>query len=122
MRGRRRLVIAVIVAGITLTMVLFGTWQSAVPFISPADVDPSLAGRRLQVEGIVQNVQMSDEYLTFELSDGGEASVPVVYRYRDQRPLTLEDGRLVIAKGFYQDGILEAQQVSVRAHEETIVE
>lgn len=31
-------------------------------------------------------------------------------------------GRLVIAKGFYQDGILEAQQVSVRAHEETVVE
>lgn len=111
---------AAVVAGVTLSMVLFGTWQSAVPFISPADVEPSLDGSRLQLEGIVRNIEMSDEYLKFELSDGADASVAVVYRYRDQRPLTLEDGRLAIAKGFYQGGILEAQQVSVRAHEETV--
>jgi cytochrome c-type biogenesis protein CcmE len=119
MRERRRLVMAAVVAGITLSMVFFGTWQSAVPFITPAQVGPSLEGSRLQVEGIVQNAQVSDEFLNFELTDGENARVPVVYRYRNQRPLTLENGRVAIAKGFYQEGILEAHQVSVRAHEET---
>jgi cytochrome c-type biogenesis protein CcmE len=119
MRRPGRLVMAAVVAGITLSMVLFGTWQSAVPFISPADVEPSLEGSRLQIEGLVENIEMSDEYLKFDLTDGMDAGVPVVYRYRDQRPLALENGRLAIAKGFYQDGILRAQQVSIRAHEET---
>jgi cytochrome c-type biogenesis protein CcmE len=51
------------------------------------------------------------------LSDGGDARAQVRYAYAGQRPITLEEGRLVVAKGVYSEGVVEAKQISVRAHE-----
>jgi cytochrome c-type biogenesis protein CcmE len=114
--GRLRLVGASIVALAAMSMVLVGTVQSSVPFLSPADVDDSFGGRRIQVEGLVRDLEAVAGGLRFALSDG-TAAVAVDYRYGAGRPLALDVGRLAIAKGIYRDGVIVAQQVSIRAHE-----
>lgn len=111
-----RLLVASVISIGAMGMVLFGTWQSSIPFVSPAELSNDLDGQRVQVEGIVRGLEVNDGGLGFELT-GGPASVPVSYRYSDGRPLTLEEGRVAVAKGIYSDGALQAQQVSIRAHE-----
>lgn len=118
MRRRTRLLVSGTVTVFAMTMVLIGTLESSVPFVGPADLGPGLEGKRLQVEGIVQGLTVGPDDLTFELSDGAGATVLVRYAYSGQRPLTLEDGRLVVAKGLYRQRVVEAYQVSVRAHED----
>ncbi|MBW6456256.1 MAG: cytochrome c maturation protein CcmE [Trueperaceae bacterium] len=117
MNPRVRLVGATLIALLAMGTVLLGTWQSAVPFVSPAELDASLLGRRVQVEGLVRGLEPYPEGLRFDLSDGMGAVVAVEYRYGAGRPLALDEGRLAIAKGVYRDGRIVAQQVSVRAHE-----
>lgn len=122
MRSGVRLVVAAIVAMATLTAVLVGTLQSSVAFVGPAEMGPAMEGKRVQVEGIVHSLVVQEEYLSFVLMDDEGIGVTVSYLHRDQRPLTLENGRLAIAKGIYHDGVIEAHQVSVRAHEEPTLE
>ena len=119
MSSRLRLVGATAIALLAMGAVLFGTLQSSVPFLAPGDLDPSLNGRRVQVEGVVRALEADTQGLRFDLRDGGAASVRVEYRYGAGRPLALEDGRLAIAKGIYRDGAIVANQVSIRAHEGT---
>jgi cytochrome c-type biogenesis protein CcmE len=116
-RGRARLIGASLIALAAMSMVLLGTLQSSVPFLSPGELTPSFDGRRVQVEGLVHNLAPSADGVTFDLTDGGAASVAVQYRYGAGRPLALDVGRLAIAKGTYRDGMIVAQQVSIRAHE-----
>lgn len=118
MKRRTRLLVSGTVTVFAMTMVLIGTLESSVPFVGPADLGPTLEGKRLQVEGIVQGLTVGPDDLTFELSDGAGATVLVRYPYSGQRPLTLEEGRLVVAKGLYRQRVVEAYQVSVRAHED----
>jgi len=117
MSPRVRLVGATLIALLAMGTVLLGTLQSAVPFVSPAELDASLLGRRVQVEGLVRGLEPYADGLRFDLSDGMGAVVAVEYRYGAGRPLALDEGRLAIAKGVYRDGRIVAQQVSVRAHE-----
>jgi cytochrome c-type biogenesis protein CcmE len=114
---RVRLVGATVIALAAMSLVLVGTLQSSVPFVSPADLDASLEGRRVQVEGLVRNLVPTPDGLLFDLTDGGSARVPVEYRYGAGRPLALDEGRLAVTKGIYRDGRIVAQQVSIRAHE-----
>jgi cytochrome c-type biogenesis protein CcmE len=116
-RRPTRLVIAAVVTVVAMTMVLVGTFESSVPFIGPADLSPELEGRRLQVEGIVQTMTVETDHLLLELTDGTGATALVRYTFMGQRPLTVEEQRLVVAKGVYRGGVVEAHQVSVRAHE-----
>jgi cytochrome c-type biogenesis protein CcmE len=114
---RVRFVGATVIALAAMALVLAGTLQSSVPFLSPGDLDATHAGRRVQVEGIVRNLEPVPGGLHFELSDRDATPVRVEYRYGAGRPLALDEGRLAIAKGMYRDGRIDAQQVSVRAHE-----
>lgn len=118
MRRRTRNLAAAAVTATAMATVLIGTVQSSVPFVSPGQLDDDLDGRRVQVEGVVTYVDARDDHLRLELSDGDAAEVAVTYSYREHRPLTLEAGRIVVAKGEYSDGLVTATQVSVRAHEE----
>ncbi len=117
MNPRVRLIGATLIALVAMGMVLLGTLQSTVPFLSPAELGPSLDGRRVQVEGLVHGLEPHPNGVRFGLSDGAAASVRVEYRYGAGRPLALDDGRLVVAKGIYREGTIVAQQVSIRAHE-----
>ena len=101
-----------------MTMVVIGTWQSSVPFVGAGDLGPEHEGQRVQVEGFVDELTPQGDHILLVLSDGEAATATVQYSYADQRPLTLEEGRVVVAKGLYEDGVVDAHQVSVRAHEE----
>jgi cytochrome c-type biogenesis protein CcmE len=118
MRRRARYLISTAVTVAAMTMVVVGTLQSSVPFVGPADLDSTLDGRRVQVEGIVEAITPESDHLVITLTDKAAGTALVHYTYADQRPLTLEEGRLVVAKGLYRDGVVQAHQVSVRAHEE----
>ena len=118
MSRRARVAIAAVVTAAAMTMVGAGTWQSSVPFVGPGDLGPALDGQRVQVEGRVDALTPDRDELILELSDSGAGTTMVRYAYADQRPLTLEVGRIVVAKGLYADGVVDAHQVSVRAHEE----
>jgi cytochrome c-type biogenesis protein CcmE len=113
-----RLVAAAVVTAAAMTMVIVGTWQSSVPFVGPGDLGPELDGQRVQVEGLVERLAPRHDHLILELSDGGATTATVRYAYADRRPLTLEEGRVVVAKGLYRKGVVDAHQVSVRAHEQ----
>jgi cytochrome c-type biogenesis protein CcmE len=115
---RARLLLAGTVTVVAMTLVLVGTFQASTPFLAPADLSADHEGRRVQVEGIVQSLQVGSNQLVLELTDGTGATALVRYAYVGQRPLTLEEGRLVVAKGVYRDGVIESHQVSVRAHDE----
>jgi cytochrome c-type biogenesis protein CcmE len=115
---RARVVTAAVVAAAAMTMVLLGTWQASVPFVGPGDLGSEFDGQRVQVEGRVDEFVAQHDRLVLELSSGDGARVIVHYPYADQRPLTLETGRIVVAKGLYAEGVVDAHQVSVRAHEE----
>ena len=116
-RNTRVAVAAVVTAG-AMAMVLVGTLQASVPFVGPDDLGPELDGRRVQVEGRVEALTAHSDHLVLELSGGGASTTTVRYTYADQRPLTLEVGRIVVAKGLYAEETIDAHQVSVRAHEE----
>lgn len=118
MSRRARVVTASLVAAAAMAMVLVGTWQASVPFVGPGDLGPELDGQRVQVEGRIEDKAPRHDRLVLELSDGYAARAIVHYAYAGQRPLTLEAGRIVVAKGLYTEGVVEAHQVSVRAHEE----
>lgn len=117
MSRRLRHAIAAVVTVAAMTTVLVGTLQASVPFVAPGQLDSDLDGRRVQVEGLVDTVTPEHDHLRIELTDGA-ARVVVIYAYAEHRPLTLEAGRVVVAKGQYRDGVVEANQVSVRAHEQ----
>ena len=118
MRRRARYIVATTVSVAAMTSVLVGTLQASVPFVTPGQLDADLDGQRVQVEGIVEAITSEQDHLSLEVTDGGSATVVVTYAYTETRPLTLETGRVVVAKGQYLDGIVQANQVSVRAHEE----
>lgn len=115
---RRRTALAGVVTAGAMALVLAGTWQASVPFVTPADLGPGLEDQRVQVEGVVEDLTAREGHLGFRLADGAGNAVPIRYVYEAQRPLTLEDGRIVVAKGRYESGSIDADQVSVRAHEE----
>jgi cytochrome c-type biogenesis protein CcmE len=117
MRRRGRYLVAAVVTVAAMTTVLVGTLQASVPFVGPGQLDAGLDGRRVQVEGMVERVTLETDHLRLEVSDGS-ASVEVIYAYAEHRPLTLATGRIVVAKGQFRDGIVHANQVSVRAHEQ----
>jgi len=107
-----------VVAGVGIAL-LFGllttTSTATTQFVSPTELDEgSHAGDRVNLEGRVANLSTAGERITFRVTDGNE-TVPVVYE--KTMPETMANGRIVVAKGVYEDGRLDARQLSVRAHE-----
>jgi cytochrome c-type biogenesis protein CcmE len=110
--------LAGLVTVVAMATVLVGTMQSSVPFVGPGELDAALEGRRVQLEGVVESITPEQDRLVIEVTGPGPAAATVSYAYAERRPLTLEPGRVVVAKGLYRDGVVEANQVSVRAHEQ----
>lgn len=103
--------------GILLLVVVLGstTMSATTQFVSPTELrEGDHAGEWVNLEGAVTDLDASGGTIRFDVTDGNE-SVPVVFD--DTRPETLQNGRIVIAKGSYEDGRLVAKKLSVRAHE-----
>ncbi|GAA0289374.1 cytochrome c maturation protein CcmE (plasmid) [Halobacterium noricense] len=109
-----------LVAGVGI-LVLLGvlgvtTMSASTEFVTPTALseDNNYEGDWVNLEGTVQNLDTSGERTTFAVADGNH-SIPVTYE--GTLPDTMQEGRIVVAKGRYADGSLTAQQLSVRAHE-----
>jgi cytochrome c-type biogenesis protein CcmE len=105
--------------GILLLLGVLGTttMSATAEFVSPTAVDEGdYADARVNLEGVVTQMETDGRTVTFVVEDEN-ASVPVVYE--GTVPETLQNGRIVVAKGVLKDGRLEADKLSVRAHEGT---
>ncbi|WP_449272373.1 cytochrome c maturation protein CcmE domain-containing protein [Halorussus halophilus] len=84
-------------------------------FVTPTNLaHEDYQGEWVNLEGSVRNLDTSGTKTTFDVTDGN-ATIEVVY----DKPLpeTLQNGRIVVAKGEYRNGKLVANKLSVRAHE-----
>jgi cytochrome c-type biogenesis protein CcmE len=103
--------------GILLLLGVLGTttMSASTEFVAPTDVrDGDYAGQWVNLEGVVTQMDTEGQTVTFVVQDEN-TTVPVVYE--GTVPETLQNGRIVVAKGRLTDGRLEAKQLSVRAHE-----
>lgn len=115
MRRKNKLVIV----GVGILVLLGGlgatTMSATTQFVTPTKLDDGgYQGEWVNLEGSVKNLQTEGQRATFDVSDGN-TSVRVVYE--NPLPDTLQNGRIVVAKGVYEDGKLVADKLSVRAHE-----
>jgi cytochrome c-type biogenesis protein CcmE len=106
-------VVIVVLIGVVST-----SMGSTTPKVSPSELESgAYDGEYVSVEGRASNVQFGDSVRLTIVGNVSDASVPVVVQ-SDSTPATLQSGELVIAKGVYEDGTLEASEILVRSHEE----
>jgi cytochrome c-type biogenesis protein CcmE len=86
----------------------------AAEFVSPTDIEEGYSADRVNLEGVVTDLDETTDGLRFTVRDPN-ASVPVVYE--GQMPETMAEGRTVVAKGYFNGTAVEANSLSVRAHE-----
>jgi cytochrome c-type biogenesis protein CcmE len=108
-----------IFVGVGIVVLLGGlgatTMSASTEFVSPTELEEGdYQGEWVNLEGAVADLQTEGERTAFEVSDGNE-SVRVVYD--EPLPETMQNGRIVVAKGEYRDGTVVANELSVRAHE-----
>jgi len=114
---RRKNKLLLVGVGILVLLGALGatTISATTEFVTPTDLaEEDRRGDWVNLEGAVDNLETNGNRATFEVDDGN-ASIPVVYE--GTLPDTLENDRIVVAKGTYRDGKLVADQLSVRAHE-----
>jgi cytochrome c-type biogenesis protein CcmE len=92
------------------------TMGGAAEFTTPTKITETdeYTGDRVNLEGIAINIEQTNERLSFDVTDEN-ASVPVVYD--GPMPETMSVGRTVVAKGYYNGSAVEADSLSIRAHE-----
>jgi cytochrome c-type biogenesis protein CcmE len=114
-RRKNKLVFATV--GILVLVGVLGTtsMSATTQFVTPTKLDEgNFEGEHVNLEGVVTDLRTEGQTVRFRVTDN-TTSVQVVYR--GTLPETLQNGRVVIAKGAVEDGTLRAKQLSVRAHE-----
>ncbi|WP_440007361.1 cytochrome c maturation protein CcmE domain-containing protein [Halomicrococcus sp. SG-WS-1] len=103
--------------GILVLLLVLGvtTMNATTTFVTPAEAESgTYDGEWVNLEGQVTDLQRANGRITFQVTEN-DSSVPVVYE--GTMPETMQNGRIVVAKGALRDGKLKAQDLSVRAHE-----
>jgi cytochrome c-type biogenesis protein CcmE len=101
-----------------LFLVLAATTMNATTtFVSPTKAQSgNYDGEWVNLEGRVTDLHRSNDRVVFDVVDNN-TSVQVTYD--KTMPETMQNGRVVVAKGVLQGGQLDARKLSVRAHEGT---
>ncbi len=116
---RRKNKLLVTTVGILVLLATLGatSMNASAAFVSPTKVsesDGAYQGEWVNLEGVVTDLEVDGETITFAVTDENH-TVPVVYE--GTVPDTLQDGRVVVAKGQFEGDRLVANKLSVRAHE-----
>lgn len=115
MRRKNKLLVTTV--GILVLLGALGatSMNASTEFVTPTQLaDGDYAGDWVNLEGSVRDLDAQGDQITFDVTDG-DSSVRVTY---DKRlPDTMQEGRIVVAKGRYEGDELVAKQLSVRAHE-----
>ncbi|MFB6109619.1 MAG: cytochrome c maturation protein CcmE [Halodesulfurarchaeum sp.] len=115
MRRKTKLIVSAVSILVLLGVIGTTTMSATTEYVSPRDVQSGeYEGQWVNLEGVVKNLHRNGETIRFVVT-GDNASVPVVYN--GTMPETLGNGRIVVATGVVEDGHLEAEQITVRAHE-----
>lgn len=115
MRRKNKLVISAV--GIIVLLATLGTttMSASTQFVSPTTLESGdYDGDWVRLEGVVDELDTDQRTIRFEVTDNN-TSVGVVYE--GTLPETMNEGRIVVAKGVVEDNRLVAKQLSVRAHE-----
>lgn len=116
MRRRTKLLFAGVGAAVLLVLLGTTVMNASAEFVTPTNVDEGgYEGEWVNLEGEVADLEQRDGRLTFAVEDPN-ASVDVVYD--GEMPETMAEGRIVVAKGLVTDGTVEANDLSVRAHDD----
>ncbi|MFD1685271.1 cytochrome c maturation protein CcmE [Halobellus litoreus] len=117
MRRKNKLLVTTVGILILLTTLGVTSMNASAAFVSPTQVsesDGAYQGDWVNLEGVVTDLDADGAAITFEVTDENH-TVPVVYE--GTLPDTLQDGRVVVAKGQFDGDRLVANKLSVRAHE-----
>ena len=117
MRRKNKLLVTTV--GILVLLATLGvtSMNASAAFVSPTQISESEGTYQddwVNLEGVATDLDTEGQTITFAVTDGNH-TVPVVYE--GTVPDTLQDGRVVVAKGQYDGGELVANKLSVRAHE-----
>lgn len=117
MRRKNKLLVTTV--GILVLLATLGvtSMNASAAFVSPTQISESEGTYQddwVNLEGVATDLDTEGQTITFAVADGNH-TVPVVYE--GTVPDTLQDGRVVVAKGRYDGGELVANKLSVRAHE-----
>ncbi|AUG47737.1 cytochrome c biogenesis protein CcmE [Haloarcula taiwanensis] len=116
MQTKTRLLVGGVVIPVLFGAMAVTTMGGAAEFTTPTKITNTgeYDGDRVNLEGIAIDIEQTNERLSFAVTDGN-ASVPVVYE--GPMPETMSAGRTVVAKGYYNGSAVEAESLSIRAHE-----
>ncbi|MDQ2055464.1 cytochrome c maturation protein CcmE [Halobellus sp. H-GB7] len=117
MRRKNKLLVTTV--GILVLLATLGvtSMNASAAFVSPTQISENEGTYQddwVNLEGVATDLDTEGQTITFAVTDGNH-TVPVVYE--GTVPDTLQDGRVVVAKGRYDGGELVANKLSVRAHE-----
>ncbi|RLM56629.1 cytochrome c maturation protein CcmE [Halobellus sp. Atlit-31R] len=117
MRRKNKLLVTTV--GILVLLATLGvtSMNASAAFVSPTQISESedtYQNDWVNLEGVATDLDAEGQTITFAVTDGNY-TVPVVYE--GTVPDTLQDGRVVVAKGQYEGDELVASKLSVRAHE-----
>lgn len=115
MRRKTKLLVAGV--GIVVLLAVLGTtsMSASTEFVTPTQLaEEDYQSDWVNLEGSVRDLETGNQRATFEVTDGNH-SIDVVYQ--GNLPETMQNGRIVVAKGKYEGDELVAKQLSVRAHE-----
>ncbi|WP_256288654.1 cytochrome c maturation protein CcmE [Halobellus inordinatus] len=117
MRRKNKLLVTTV--GILVLLATLGvtSMNASAAFVSPTQISENEGTYQddwVNLEGVATDLDTEGQAITFAVTDGNH-TVPVVYE--GTVPDTLQDGRVVVAKGRYDGGELVANKLSVRAHE-----
>jgi len=106
-------------AGIAVLLVVLGTTTigATAEFVTPTDLAATEEhdGDLVKLEGRVADLEDGSE-ITFRVADANQ-SYPVVFG--GEMPETMAEGRVVVAKGRFDGERVDANDLTVRAHEGT---
>lgn len=115
MRRKTKLIVAAVGMLVLLGVLGTTTMSATTEFVTPTSLDKGdYEDEWVNLEGSVEALETDGQRSTFRVNDGN-VSIPVVYE--KQLPDTMQNGRIVVAKGVYRDGKIIAKELSVRAHE-----
>lgn len=115
MRRKNKLLFGGIGIALLLIVLAATTMNATTTFVTPTSVQSGeYDGEWVNLEGRVADLERSNGQVTFRVVENNSS---VLVTYDKTMPETMQNGRVVVAKGVLRDGRLDARKLSVRAHE-----
>lgn len=110
-----KLVVGTVGVSVLLSILAFTSLGATAEFVKPTDLADTdeYDGDVVKLEGRAVGITDGDA-ITFDVADDNHT---VSVRYDGEMPETMSEGRLVVAEGVYDEGSVNANDLTIRAHE-----